>query len=622
MLLMFSSHVLKYPEAATDTITPGHHLNSSATIVSAGEMFELGFYQPTNSMNYYMAIMYKNIQEDRVVWIANRDYPVTASAIFYIGDDGNLAIRHGSIIYMVTDLKLTNSNVSATLLDSGNLVLRGENSSVLWQSFDFPSHTFLPGMKMGYDTRIGKKWSYISWRSSNDPSPGNFTLQLDPGPEKQIVILNGDEIYWRSGAWGDEGNLFEFPPGTSMDMYNFNFVSGSDTAYLTYQLYRKDLISRFTLDATGRLTQVLWSDNEWSLLNNQPGQPCDVSKYCGANSSCSNSNLSSPFCRCLPGFEPSSAELWNKGDFKEGCSRINHLKCDMERPGTAEDGFHKLSNVKLPRNQQTRVVQSFRECRSACSSYCSCSGFSYTNRNCSIWSGNLINLLQLPADDVSGANFYLKLAASDLGTNKSTSNIRRTIIVSVAVPITTIFGSALFIWQVTKKRDKGKGQDLLTFDVTMNPAARTENKPSKRRRQAEHQKEVEIPLFSFSSVSTATGNFSFSNKLGEGGFGPVYKAWDLWTSNRPLELINTDLQHKYCPNTATRYINTALLCVEERAADRPTMLNVVMMLNNELAILPSPVQPAFSNARSGLDSSQRIPEISHNKLTISVVVPR
>ncbi|GMI63694.1 receptor kinase 1 [Hibiscus trionum] len=820
---MFSSHILKYPEAATDTISPGHHLNSSATIVSADEMFELGFYQPTNSMNYYVAVMYKNIQEDRVVWIANRDYPVTASAFFYIGDDGNLAIRHGMIIYLVTDLKLTNPNVSATLLDSGNLILRDENSSVLWQSFDFPSHTFLPGMKLGYDKRIGKIWSYISWRSSNDPSPGNSTLQLDPGPEKRMVLLNGDGIYWRSPRpWGDEGKPFEFPRETRMDMYNFSFVSESNSAYLTYQLYRKDMISRFTLDATGRLRQVLWLDieNEWSLLNNQPGQPCDVYTYCGANSSCSNSNVSLPSCSCLPGFEPSSPMLWNNGDFKEGCSRKNDLQCDMERPGTAEDGFHELSNVKLPRIQRTLVVQSIGECRSACSSNCSCSGFSYTNRNCSVWSGNLINLQQLPADDISGEKFYLKLAAADLGTNKSTSNIRtrRAIIVSVTVSI-TIFGSALFIWQVKKKRDKRKGQDLLTFDVTMSPE-RTENKPSKRRRQVEHEKEVEMPLFSFSSVSTATDNFSFSNKLGEGGFGHVYKgrllkggevavkrlsrksgqgwdelknetmliaklqhknlvkllgcciegdekiliyeylsnksldsflfvtnaifrlpwqtrvriiegiaqgllylhkysrvqiihrdlkasnilldedmnpkisdfgmarifrgneqratdrvvgtygymapeyasegvfsvksdvfsfgvllleilsgkrntgfylsnslnligcAWDLWTSNRPLELMNTDLQQKYCPNAATRYINTALLCVEERAADRPNMSDVVMMLNNELTILPSPVRPAFSNARRGLDSSQRIPEISQNKLTISVVVPR
>jgi hypothetical protein len=38
------------------------------------------------------------------------------------------------------------------------------------------------------------------------------------------------------------------------------------------------------------------------------------------------------------------------------------------------------------------------------------------------------------------------------------------------------------------------------------------------------RKEVKLPLFSFASVSMATDNFSDTNKLGEGGFGPVYKA--------------------------------------------------------------------------------------------------
>jgi len=37
------------------------------------------------------------------------------------------------------------------------------------------------------------------------------------------------------------------------------------------------------------------------------------------------------------------------------------------------------------------------------------------------------------------------------------------------------------------------------------------------------RKEVKLPLFSFASVSAATNNFSDTNKLGEGGFGPVYK---------------------------------------------------------------------------------------------------
>lgn len=40
----------------------------------------------------------------------------------------------------------------------------------------------------------------------------------------------------------------------------------------------------------------------------------------------------------------------------------------------------------------------------------------------------------------------------------------------------------------------------------------------------ESQKEdLELPLFSLSEIAKATHNFSFKNKLGEGGYGSVYK---------------------------------------------------------------------------------------------------
>lgn len=32
-----------------------------------------------------------------------------------------------------------------------------------------------------------------------------------------------------------------------------------------------------------------------------------------------------------------------------------------------------------------------------------------------------------------------------------------------------------------------------------------------------------LPLLKFEELATATTNFSLSNKLGQGGFGPVYK---------------------------------------------------------------------------------------------------
>ena len=58
------------------------------------------------------------------------------------------------------------------------------------------------------------------------------------------------------------------------------------------------------------------------------------------------------------------------------------------------------------------------------------------------------------------------------------------------------------------------------------------------------------------------------------------------------------MQDSSSANAATRYINIGLLCVQERAADRPTMSDVVPMLNNESMILLSPKQPAFLNVRS------------------------
>lgn len=33
----------------------------------------------------------------------------------------------------------------------------------------------------------------------------------------------------------------------------------------------------------------------------------------------------------------------------------------------------------------------------------------------------------------------------------------------------------------------------------------------------------DLPVFNFEELATATNNFSLANKLGEGGFGPVYK---------------------------------------------------------------------------------------------------
>ena len=39
----------------------------------------------------------------------------------------------------------------------------------------------------------------------------------------------------------------------------------------------------------------------------------------------------------------------------------------------------------------------------------------------------------------------------------------------------------------------------------------------------ERHEHLELPLFDLAALLSATNNFSSDNKLGEGGFGPVYK---------------------------------------------------------------------------------------------------
>ncbi|KAI3824732.1 hypothetical protein L1987_06203 [Smallanthus sonchifolius] len=74
------------------------------------------------------------------------------------------------------------------LLDDGNLVLRyGSSSSPpIWQSCDHPTHTYMPGSKLGYDKRTNTKQVLTSWKSTEDPAVGLFSLDIDQDKKQRL----------------------------------------------------------------------------------------------------------------------------------------------------------------------------------------------------------------------------------------------------------------------------------------------------------------------------------------------------------------------------------------------------------------------------------------------------
>ncbi|KAJ6738001.1 CYSTEINE-RICH RECEPTOR-LIKE PROTEIN KINASE 5 [Salix koriyanagi] len=104
---------------------------------------------------------------------------------------------------------------------------------------------------------------------------------------------------------------------------------------------------------------------------------------------------------------------------------------------------------------------------------------------------------------------------------------------------------------------------------------------------------VESLQFDLSTLETATDNFSADNKLGEGGFGEVYKVWKHWRDGTPLEVLDPTLTDTYSRNEVIRCIHIGLLCVQEDPAIRPAMATIVLTLDSYSVTIPLPQEPAF-----------------------------
>ncbi|XP_028057836.1 S-locus-specific glycoprotein S6-like [Camellia sinensis] len=113
-----------------------------------------------------------------------------------------------------------------TALRLWNLVLRSENGgnteSYIWQSFDHPSDTLIAGMKLGWDLRVGLDRYLTSWKSADDPSPGDISYRFDLDGLPQGVIRKGcldgyipkSSQDWNTMVWNG-GCVRKFPSNCS-----------------------------------------------------------------------------------------------------------------------------------------------------------------------------------------------------------------------------------------------------------------------------------------------------------------------------------------------------------------------------------------------------------------------
>ncbi|KAI3509910.1 hypothetical protein L1887_25435 [Cichorium endivia] len=521
-LLFFFVIVLYAPVTCTsvlDTISANQTIRYGQTIVSPLETFELGFFRAGNSTNYYIGIWYKKISTGTVVWVANRNRPLTStSGDLTLSLQGVLILRNATanVIWSSTNSSTTSvRNPVGQLLDSGNFIIHEDDDTdqgnPIWQSFDFPTDHLLPGMKLGRDLVSGIQRNFSSWKSPDDPAVGDFTAIIDTKGFPQMILLEGSEPVFRAGPWN--GLRFSGEPYLRPNpIYNFSFVLNEREIYYQYYLINNSVFTRLLLRPNGIIDRLLWVDSrkEWNVYLSPQTDNCDRFEICGPFASCNIND--SPACECLKGFEPTSPDQWKVADWDLGCQHGTPLDC-----GSGE-GFNKYSNLKLPDTRQSKFNQTWTldECEKVCKNDCSCTAYTHSDisgsgSGCLQWFGDLIDIRTFSEN---GQDIFIRLPPSELDVTEngksSSGGGKVRIIVPIASVILVIILVYIFLFYRYKRKNRtqeGTNRDERGHDHVNN----SENE------------DLELPLFTFSTLVKATNKFSLNNKLGEGGFGPVYK---------------------------------------------------------------------------------------------------
>lgn len=393
--------------AFESSISSSQPIRDNRTLVSETGTFKLGFFSPGNSRNRYLGIWYNKVSVQTVVWVANRCNPIKdSSGLLRINNTtGSLELLYPnkSVIWSTGPSKQA-QNPILQLLDSGNLVLKDEEN-YLWQSFDYPSDTLLPGMKLGQDLKKGLKRNLSAWKNFDDPCPGDLSygFELESNALPEIYILKGPKKYYRSAPW----NGLRFSGVSEMKsnpVYDFYYVNNIDEVYFSYEIKMKPVVSRIVLNQTTSARQrIAWMSDQsrWKVFSSAPEDECDKYSLCGANGNCTMIS-NKPVCRCLEGFKPKSQEKWQIMNWSEGCVRNSTPNCKNGN----ENEFVRYGSVKLPETTNSWVDKSMnlKECKAKCLRNCSCMAYSNLNitgkgSGCIIWFGDLFDIRQLSPDE-------------------------------------------------------------------------------------------------------------------------------------------------------------------------------------------------------------------------------
>ncbi|TKY66100.1 putative receptor protein kinase ZmPK1 [Spatholobus suberectus] len=351
--------------------------NLQDVIVSPNGMFSAGFVAIGENA-YSLAIWFTQTHSHSrptTVWMANRENPVNGKrSKLSLLQTGNLVLVDAGQQNVWSSNTVSLAPAELHLKDDGNLVLRELQGTVLWQSFDCPTDTLLPGQPLTRHAQL------VSARSESNHSSGFYKLFFDDDNVLRLLYDGPDvsSVYWPNPwqvSWDAGRSTYNSSRFAALDSLG-RFLSSDDFTFTTsdYGVMKK---RRLKIDSDGNLRMYSLHDdvsNEWYVSWQAKADTCYIHGICGANSMCSYDPKIGRKCSCLPGYR-----VKNHSDWSYGCEPLFVFTCNrsestfLEMPGLELYGYD--SNFSEP--------STYRYCENLCLEDCNCNGFqhSYNNDN-------------------------------------------------------------------------------------------------------------------------------------------------------------------------------------------------------------------------------------------------
>ncbi|KAK8599440.1 hypothetical protein V6N13_077362 [Hibiscus sabdariffa] len=505
--------------------------------VSDNGTFAFGFTPSDTRDLFLVGIWFAELPGERtLVWSANRNSLVTKDAILELDTTGNLVLMDGDDTVWTSNTSGSRAEF-ADMSESGNFILYTASNRSVWQTFAHPTDTLLPNQPLTVSLELTSSKSpshggYYALKMLQQPTSLTLALtynlpdSFDKSPEghtnysywasPDISNVTGDVV-----AVLDEAGSFGIVYGQSSNGAIYVYKNDGDYDGLSSATnksnVRLSVLRRLIIETNGNLRLYRWDNDvngsrqwvpEWAAVSN----PCDIAGICG-NGICNlDRSKTDTSCTCLPGTSKISSAAG-----ETYCSQNSSMtgKCDY-------GNRNRTSDFKIATVQQTNYYFSYfsvltnysdiatvSKCGDACLSDCDCvaSVYGLDDEKPYCW---ILRSLDYGGFEDPSSTLFVKVRSNvslepggdrrGSGSGSGSSNVHDKILV---LPIVLSMGVLIGLLCL-----------LLYYNVH-------------RKRHLKRSRESTLILegaplsFSYRDLQLRTCNFS--QLLGTGGFGSVYK---------------------------------------------------------------------------------------------------